>query len=50
MPTHCLKIIQCPCGKIINDGYGFAIGQESLYEVRADEARPAGHQDVMRDA
>jgi hypothetical protein len=37
------QVVQRPGGQIINDGYGFAVGQEAFDEVRPDETSTAGH-------
>ena len=42
VPGNGGKIIQAAGRKIIHDHDGFAIGQETLYQMRADEAGSAG--------
>ena len=41
------QIFQTAGGKIVNDDNAFAVGQQALDEVRADEARAAGDEDVF---
>ena len=41
------QIFQAASGKIVNDDDRFAIGQQALDQVRADEARATGDKDVF---
>jgi hypothetical protein len=41
------QIVQTTCGKIVNDDDRFALGQQTLDEVRTDETRAAGDQNVF---
>ena len=42
------QIFQAAGGKIVNDNDAFAIGQQTLDEMRADETRAAGDETCAR--
>lgn len=48
--THGPEIVQGPGGKIIYDRHGLPVRQQTLHQVRPDEASAAGYQNVVRDA